>query len=347
MACLLVSLLSFSACDLFRSKSPKNETAILPDSLANETGKRLFHLVLDPPDSIGPLVFHPTFSGGLMQQTLYLLRTATPERPVKGVSKEALVSSIHLLQNWPDLTPAKLYEIFDFYQLQTNHSKDQVRVTGYYTPTIPVQKKKSSKYAYPLLKRPRNWKGPIPSSSAIYQGELNGKGLEIAWCTSMQTVKNAQLQGSCIIEYPDGKKRFLGYDGTNKTMLKTQSDTSEMEQTPADLGKAYVFFQERDSVAWGAAGFPLAKDHSLAVDPRVIPIGSCLLARLPIRDSLGVKRDAYQIVLAQDMGAAIRTTAHVDLYCGIGKEGLDRVKSINGYGQFWLLLPKEKKVYEK
>jgi membrane-bound lytic murein transglycosylase A len=295
---------------------------------------------LNPPDSIGPLDWNPEFSQALLQNTLYLIRQSTRNKPMRSISKEDLKGTVHLLQYWPELTPAKLYELFDFYEIQTQNRSEKVRLTGYYTPVIEVSRKRSSRYVVPFLRRPKQWSGAIPTSEEIQQGALSGKGLEIAWCNSLKTLRDAQLQGSCVIVYPDGDKKFLGFDGTNHTMHSTQDSMDLTSPLVNKAGKAYVFFQERDTLAWGAAGFPLTKGYSLAVDQQVIPLGACLLARVPIRDSTGRVQYKHRIVFAQDMGGSIKSTGHVDLYCGEGKEALEAIKKIQGYGQLWLMLPK-------
>ena len=237
-----------------------------------------------------------------------------------------------------------MYALFDFYEVQTRHHDEKVRLTGYYTPIVEVRRKKTGAFTVPLLRRPKRWLGHVPSSEHIFNGALANQGLEIAWCKSKKELHDAQLQGSCIIKFPDGSRKYLGFDGTNKYILSNRHDSLNItDQKPNDLGNAYVFFQERDTLAWGAAGFPLTKGYSIAVDQRVLPLGACLLARLPLRDTTtGVVKYIHRIVMAQDMGASIKTTNHIDLYCGAGEEGRAMVDQIHGFGKLWLLMPKVK-----
>ena len=66
-----------------------------------------------------------------------------------------------------------------------------------------------------------------------------------------------------------------------------------------------------------------------------------MLAELPVCDKAGnVVAHEYRIIFAQDRGGAIKTTKRMDLYCGIGKQGLDAAKRVNSYGRLWLILPK-------
>jgi membrane-bound lytic murein transglycosylase len=329
--------LPMQSCQLFSDEKKENETAMRPDSLMLLKGKRVPNMVLAPPDSIGPLDWGAHFDDALLQQTLYLVRPSTRQKPLNGIKKQDLVGTINKLQSWKTLSPQLLYEYFDFYRIQTDQQAEKVRLTGYYTPSLKVSRKKTAVYSVPLLRRPTKWLGAPLSAEQIYQGALHGKGLEIAWCKNQKTLRNAQLQGSCMLEYPDGQRKFLGYGGTNKSLSQNADDDT------TDKGKAYVFFQERGTNAWGAAGFPLTEDYSVAVDQHVIPLGACLLARIPIRDSLGHTTYLHRIVMAQDMGGAVKTTNHIDLYCGVGAEGLQKVNQIAGYGKLWLMLPKKPK----
>jgi membrane-bound lytic murein transglycosylase A len=333
----------FGACQFFSPRPTENQTASAPDSLALQAMKRLPNMVRSAPDTIGPLDLDSSFAQALLQQTLYLVRPSTRDNPLRGIKREDLLKSIHALEQWKALTPAKLYESFDFYEVQTSHRAEKVRLTGYYTPVLHASRKQTANYKIPLLRRPRSWSTNVPTTDEIFAGALNGKGLEIAWCRSQKEIKNAQMQGSCVIEFPDGKHKFLGFDGTNKTLLKNMSDSVTNDvQSNFDLGAAYIFFQEQDTLAYGAAGFPVTPGYSIAVDQSVIPLGACLLARIPLRDSTGVTRYTHRIVMAQDMGASIKSTGHIDLYCGYGKSGYQMVQQIAGFGQLWLLLPKSK-----
>ncbi len=318
-----------------------NKTAVMPDSLAHQTGRRLPNMVLNPPDSIGPLDWSPQFAGALMQSTLYLIRESTRQNPMRTISKADLLSTIHLLEDWQELTPSRMYELFDFYEIQTIHKGERVKFTGYYTPTIQVSRKPNAKHVEAFLRRPQQWEGSVPSSQEIYDGALLGKGLEIGWCQTRKELLNAQMQGSCVVVFPDGKKKFLGFDGTNHTLLH-QVDSTSVHTSPDRIReKAYVFFKERDTLAWGAAGFPLTPGYSIAVDQRVLPLGACFLARLAFRDSTGRLQQVHRILLAQDTGGSIQGTGHVDLYCGEGPKALETVRQMHSYGRLWLLLPRK------
>ena len=106
---------------------------------------------------------------------------------------------------------------------------------------------------------------------------------------------------------------------------------------------SYVFFRPSKARVSGAGPVPLTPEYSIAVDPKYIPLGSCLLAAVPIHDKKGnFTHHEYRILLAQDTGGAINGPGHVDLYTGIGKQAKRDAGYTHHYGGLWLLLPKEK-----
>ena len=104
---------------------------------------------------------------------------------------------------------------------------------------------------------------------------------------------------------------------------------------------SYVFFEASNSKPLGAGHVPLTADYSIAVDPKHIPLGGCLLAAVPIMDEVGdFSHHEYQFLLAQDVGGAIKGNGHIDVYSGIGQAAKKKAMEMHHYGQLWLLLPK-------
>ncbi|MCC6282418.1 MAG: MltA domain-containing protein [Saprospiraceae bacterium] len=287
--------------------------------------RKLSSSVLHPgrPDTVPYLAFEPMMFQAMYEQANYLRRRDTPSKGASGISKSEMLRTVELLQSIQLLDPNVLLTTFDFYSINTDLKKDKVRVTGYYTPLIKASRVQTPEFPCPMLKRPESG---IPSPAAIEAGALAGKGLELAWLSSQKELRNAQLQGSCLIEFPDGKREHFGFGGSVK-----------------GAGGTYVFFKEVDEQVLGAGFFPLSPGYSVAVDTRYIPIGSTLLAELPNIDASGkLKGYTYRIIFAQDRGGAIKTTKRIDLYCGMGQKGLQEARKVNRFGRLWLLLPKEK-----
>ena len=276
------------------------------------------------PDSLLYVSFKPEIQAALKQQEKYLLRPDVDQYPVRGIHKKELLKTVRLLKA-STLEPFALQRYFDFYQINTELKNDRVRITGYYTPTIDASRSSSGSHPVPMLKWPKEDKDiPVPAPASIEAGALNGYGLDLAWIQSKKELRNAQLQGSCMVQFPDGDNDFLGFGGSVK-----------------GAGGTYVFFKKMGKEVLGSGSFALTAGYSAAIDPRFIPIGASMLAELPVCDKAGnVVAHEYRIIFAQDRGGAIKTTKRMDLYCGIGKQGLDAAKRVNSYGRLWLILPK-------
>ena len=303
-------------------ESPKKEVA-----KTRATKRRLSSKVLIPggPDTIPYLAFDPMMLKAMFEQANYLRRSDVSKKGASGISKDEMLQTVELLQNVQLLDPNVLLTTFDFYGINTELHNDRVRMTGYYTPVIKASKVRTSEYAVPMLRRPES---NVPPAEFVEGGALNGRGLELAWLRSKKELANAQLQGNCLVEFPDGTRQHFGFGGSVKRSK--------------GAGK-YVFFTPVDNEVLGCGFFPLTPGYSVAVDPRFIPIGSTLLAELPNIDAKGKQRGyTYRIIFAQDRGGAILTTKRIDLYSGVGQKGLQEARKINRSGRLWLMLPKER-----
>lgn len=326
----IVALVAVFSC---REKGEKPVPIDKPEGLAGDRSKLSSILTKSMPDSIPALETSAEFSQALYYQARFLLNEGISARPVPGISRHDLLETVHKLQAWQHLQPTHLSQYFDFYRINTELKNDKVRITGYYTPVIQANRERNSRFSIPVYKKPSSEE--LPSAAAIEAGALTGKGLELAWLRSKKELRHAQLQGSCVLAFPDGKQKFLGFGGSVKKGANSDS-------TAENQGGSYVFFQEMGDRAVGAGGFELSNGYSIATDTRHIPLGSCLLAELPnIAPDGKQKGNTYRIVFAQDVGGAIRTTKRIDLYTGVGEKGLAEAAKINRYGRMWLLLPKQ------
>jgi membrane-bound lytic murein transglycosylase A len=317
------------------SCKPKNQT-VIPfrppeelaeiDSIAAEkkarrglSRKLSSNLIKALPDTFPFLKFDFDLVNALDYQEEYLRRKTTPRYPLQGISKRELIETVETLRSVPFYNVAAFAQQFDFYRLNTDLKSDKVRVTGYYTPILEAKKAKGDGYDFPLMRNPDR---SITHDSTIIHNFAEGA---LAWVKTPREVSNAQLQGSCLVQFPDMERQFLGFGGSVK-----------------HNGGTYVYFKKVNDKVLGAGSFPMTAGYSLAVDPKVVPIGACLFAELPNLSKSGkLIGYTYRIVLAQDRGGAIKTSKRVDLYSGIGKKGLDAARKINQYGRLWLMLPKE------
>lgn len=105
---------------------------------------------------------------------------------------------------------------------------------------------------------------------------------------------------------------------------------------------SYVFFREvggaADEGPPGALGVALTPERSVAVDPRVTPLGyPMFIASLDAAPGNAAPR---RVVLAQDTGGAIRGPLHADLFVGTGHDAGMRAWGTGLRAGMWLLVPK-------
>ncbi len=282
------------------------------------------------------------------------------------ISRKDLIQTSELLKfalNHPEVDPA---EIFDLHQIKGRDDKGGVHFTGYYSPILKVSRKKTKAFPYPIYRKPKKFQGKLPSRGEIDSTNvLANQELEIAYAANLVDIYFMQVQGSGFIEYADGSKSLLSYGGNNKRRYKSigryminqgyttpdkvsiNSIKKYLWRNPDKLlevlsaNPSYVFFNEGKGVVKGAGVTPLTEGHSIAVDPKYIPLGSTLLAKVPIADNQGnfIKHE-YRILFAQDTGGAINGPGHVDLFTGVGKSAKRIACNTHHYGELWLITPK-------
>jgi len=105
---------------------------------------------------------------------------------------------------------------------------------------------------------------------------------------------------------------------------------------------SYVFFKtvtDRPATEGpqGALGVPLTAGRSVAVDPRVTPLGYPVFLSAPAPSGSAIQMQ--RLVFAQDTGGAIRGAVRADYFWGFGSEAGQNARSTRHRGQMWVLLP--------
>ena len=305
-----------------------------------------------------------------LQQQLKLLKFQKKQHQKYAnldISKEQLTQTIKTLLTSQFNNSFGILQALDAHQIWGEDQMGNVHFTGYFTPVIKVKRKPTNTYQYPLYRYPKNWKGLLPTRQEIEDdGALDSLELEIAYAKSKLDIYFMQVQGSGYVEYPNGERILLAHAGSNKHpyrsigkhMIKENYVTKERVSLKSIknyflrnpdkvdsilyINSSYVFFTPVTTSPRGAGHVKLTPNYSIAVDRNVLPLGSCLLASIPILDAKGnFSHHEYRILLAQDIGGAIKGTGHVDLYSGIGKKAKHKASALHHYGNLWLLLPKK------
>ncbi|OCC15820.1 Membrane-bound lytic murein transglycosylase A precursor [Dissulfuribacter thermophilus] len=169
------------------------------------------------------------------------------------------------------------------------------------------------------------------------------------------------IQGSGILKFNDGSSSYVHYAADNghpyKSIGKILINRGILKKEEADWNgiekwywsnpkKAeriihenprYIFFREEQGIkdAIGATHVPLTAYHSIAVDPTKLPLGGLFILDVNLPD-LG---RLLTIVVAQDKGAAIKGTHHIDLFLGKGDEAGRIAGKLKSNGKLYCLIP--------
>lgn len=109
-----------------------------------------------------------------------------------------------------------------------------------------------------------------------------------------------------------------------------------------NVNPSVVFFREEPvAVAGegprGAFAVPLTAQHSIAVDPVFVPLGSPVLLSTTYP---GSQKPLNRVVFAQDTGSAIKGAGRADFYWGFGEEAGALAGRMKQNGRMWVLWPK-------
>lgn len=306
---------------------------------------------------------------GLQQQlkTIKYQRHLQKEYSGIEISKKQLEETVKVLLTAQFDNSFGIKNKLDAHQIWGKDEMGNVHFTGYFTPVLKVRSKPNSIYKYPLYQYPKKWKGHLPTREEIEgQGVLDTFDLEIAYAKSKLDIYFMQVQGSGYVEFPNGKRKLLAHAGSNKHPYRSigkymvqqgyttpeyvslKSIKSYFKKHPEQvdsilfINPSYVFFTPVTTQPRGAGHVPITPNYSIAIDKKVLPLGSCLLASVPIiDDERNFSHHEYRILLAQDIGGAIKGPGHIDLYTGIGSRAERNASALHHYGNLWLLLPKD------
>ena len=203
----------------------------------------------------------------------------------------------------------------------------------------------------------------VPYDDAATINRNGAKAPVLAWLTDPMDLQFLQIQGSGRVQLADGRQLRLGYADQNgqryRAIGKWLVEQNELApgavsmqsirawarthpQRVAELlasNPSYVFFQrlpDSNEGPIGSFGLPLAAGYSVAVDRKVIPLGSLLWLSSSTPDGKPLVRP----VAAQDTGGAIAGKVRADLFTGTGSEAGEWAGRMQQQGRLWLLWPR-------
>lgn len=205
---------------------------------------------------------------------------------------------------------------------------------------------------------------PYYSRAEIHDKPLNAP--VILWGDNEVDIYVMQIQGSAVAQMEDGSKIRIGYADNNGRQFKGigsilleeklikpgqasmgkikkwLKENPEKAVAPMNKNERYIFHRLINSEGpIGAQGVSLTAGRSLAVDRKYIPLGALLWLETNGPD----KEEIHKLVIAQDIGEAIKGGVRGDYFWGSGGDDvLEKAGKMHAKGKYYILLPKDAKV---
>lgn len=237
--------------------------------------------------------------------------------------------------------------------------------TGYYEPELDARRTKDAVFCYPLYSVPDDLNPLAPyftRPEIETDAPLAGRGLEIAWLADPVDVFFLHVQGSGRLRLSDGEVMRVGFGAKNghpytsvgKALIARgvfDADSVSPEaikkwvQQNGQAGRAllwenqsYVFFREvsevpADQGPIGAMNKPVTSGRSIAVDPDLTPLG------LPVWIEKHGAVPINRLMVAQDIGSAIKGAQRADIFFGTGAAAGGQAGQIKDGGRMIVLMP--------
>jgi membrane-bound lytic murein transglycosylase A len=208
---------------------------------------------------------------------------------------------------------------------------------------------------------------PYATRAEIEDGALAGQDLELVWMADPVDTFFMHIQGSGRIRFPDDSTARITYDGKNghpytsigRVLIDAGHFTPE-QMTLATLktwlaadpargrstmqeNRSFIFFRELANEADGPLGaleIPLSDGRSLAVDTGFHAIGTPVYVSAPTHKPWGEAPGFERLMIAQDVGSAIRGPERGDIYFGSGDEAGRLAGGTKHPARFFVLLPR-------
>lgn len=205
---------------------------------------------------------------------------------------------------------------------------------------------------------------PFFARAEIAAGALDGRGLELAYVADEVDAFLLQVQGSGLLQFADGSARRVSYDGKNgwpyvsigKWLIAhghiatsdmtmdgmlawLRAATPKQRRSILDLNPSFVFFTVLpvgEAAAKGAAGVDLIAGRSLAVDASIFPLGALLFVA-PHHGADVTPR----VMVAHDVGSAIRGPCRGDIYFGTGDAAGLAAGRVRHGGRLFFAVPRD------
>lgn len=296
----------------------------------------------------------------------------------RGVAADDIAAQRAFFEQW-----------FQPWQTAGANGQDQGLVTGYYEPVLRGSRTRGWPYVVPVYGLPDDLLPRADAPDGVTRGRVawsNGRkellpywsraqvsadpqalaalGRNVvAWLDSPVDALFLQVQGSGLVELPDGHMLRLSYAGDNgwpyKSVGRWLLEQGQLRGTVTmqiirawaqmhpnrlsqmlDANPRMVFFRATPLEhpargPTGAMGVPLTPMRSVAVDKRLLRLGTPLWLATTVAG-----QPFARLVFAQDVGGAITGSLRADLYFGTGDAAGDAAGRMQSSGRMWVLLPR-------
>ena len=140
--------------------------------------------------------------------------------------------------------------------------------------------------------------------------------------------------GSYMLEKGYVTKNEMSIQGIKNFFIKNPSKIDEV----LNINDSYIFFRISKEGASGSLGSVLTAKRNLAVDSEFIPLGMpvFLNTKNPI-----TKESINQLMVAADVGGAIKGEIRADFFWGFGPSAFDYAGRMKEKGKMYILMPKK------
>ena len=375
---LLLACIALTGCEMRQRAGPQTTAPVGPTAVLAgvQAGPPIASLRLDTEDAAGAL-----------RSFAESCRSLLARQDASGLTRPAdWQLACNAAPAWPQSSAAEFFrQHFESAQV----AGGQAFATGYYEPEIAGVRERRPGFDVPVYGLPpdlvRAWPQETPPDqrtgnpplgrydesgafvpyhdrTAIEQGALAGRGLEIAWAADPVEFFFLQIQGSGRLLAPDGSVMRIGYAGQNgrgytaigavmrergllgdgpgqyePSMQGIMRYLREHPEEGAELMRqnpSWVFFRELTGDGpLGALEVPVRAGSSVAADPNYVPLGAPVLLDLD-------RAEASGLWIAQDTGGAIKGANRFDTFWGAGEEARAIAGAMSARGQALLLLPR-------
>jgi membrane-bound lytic murein transglycosylase A len=288
---------------------------------------------------------------------------------------------------------------FEAYEVYGRDDWADVMVTGYYEPKVFGSKTKTKDFFQPAYATPsdmlvidlKKFASKFPKGEKLgtltarlenkkvvpyydrkdidENNKLANQKLELAWLDPIDAFF-IQIQGTGVVEFEDGEKLRIGYDGQNghsyfpigkfltdyipmeeMSMQRIRSHLKTLpfkeQQTILNKNPSYVFFKKLDGKALTYAGMEVEDGRTIATDLQLFPKGALAFLDIeePVFDSETTTVPTMwerkpRLVFDQDTGGAIKGSGRVDLFYGEGDPAAQKAGVMKQRGKLFYLVPR-------